>query len=172
MKNATEPLLSEGSKPTSGASAVFFGRQGPSNTPPPVASVASEKAKGVLSATRFRRFLTEPATFMNMPRVALHNRFLARLYRKPVHWLLMTSLVMFLIAALPFALIFYFTKCGDPDDADPNDPPATFLRVLAVAFSGLAGMDIGDDLNSATGCVVVIGLSQFVHILLEGDFCN
>lgn len=58
-------------------------------------------------------------------------------------WLLATSLLAFLLSALPFALIFYYTACGDSDDADPSDPPAPFWRVLTVAFSGLAGMDIG-----------------------------
>jgi len=112
--------------------------------------------------------MSRPARFLNMPGVPLHNHLLGALYQKSVTYLLVVTLLAFLASAVPFAVVFYYGGCGDPADADPGDPPSDFFRVLTVAFSGLAGMDIGDDLNDATHCVLVIGISQFAHILLEG----
>jgi hypothetical protein len=160
MESASVPLLTD-ARGVSTISATF-------GSSPRDRSQSAPKPANKFNSARFRDFMGVPARFLHMPRVPLHNHLLGALYQRSVGYLLAVSLLAFLGSALPFALTFYFGSCGTPAYADPGDPPSTFWRVLAVTFSGLAGMDIGDDLNDATHCVLIIGLAQFVNILLEG----
>lgn len=159
MKSAEVPLLTTEAVSTTSATFGFSLGDGSQSAP---------MQQNNFNASRFRDFMGVPARFLNTPRVPMHNHLLGALYQRSVEYLLAVSLLTFLASALPFALIFFYASCGDPSDSDPDAEPSSFWRVLTVSFSGLAGMDIGDDLNDATHCVLVIGLSQFVHILLEG----
>eukprot|EP00962_Isochrysis_galbana_P016708 scaffold4786_cov104-Isochrysis_galbana.AAC.2 len=124
---------------------------------------ANDCPRGLLHEAHFRRFLDKPANFLNKPSVPIHNILLAALYQKSASWLLATSLLV-RAAVCPDLLLRSMRRLRR---CRPRRPSGSLLARADGRLLGLAGMDIGDDLKSATRCVLVIGLSEFLHILLE-----
>ena len=104
-----------------------------------------------------------PANIYNRPSQSWHELGLANLLAMQWHQLVWLTLLVFIVVALPFTVLIVSSGCFEVDDAN------SYLRLLAITFGGLGGIDTGDDLDEATVCVCITGMIQFMSLLLQGS---
>ena len=110
----------------------------------------------------WRQYLRRGTIVVNKPATPALNQFLSILHGSTWPHLLLLTLLCFVLMAIPFAVLLLLSSCGNaPGDAHDS------VRMLAISFAGLCGMDIGDNLSSATGCITEVALLNFCGLLLQ-----
>ena len=109
----------------------------------------------------FRRSFKTGTKIVGNPRAPLQNIFLAEMYRSSLPGLLWKTFAVFLVAALPFGLIFWASECG----LDGIDTP---YHLILYAFTQLVGLDMQAHIADELQCDFVVSLCVFAGLILQG----
>ncbi|CAK0910826.1 unnamed protein product [Prorocentrum cordatum] len=99
------------------------------------------------------------AKLLNKPHRATAEQLLRWLYQASWPALILATLLVFIATAVLLAVTLYPSCRASPSDG--------FVRVLSIVFSALGGGGHGT-LDEATHCIMIVGLLNFVALLLQG----